>query len=71
MSPVQYKELLRRYVRINFATQYEAAEFFDCSPTTLSLVMSEDRSPTDGMLEATGHKRLRVNKISYVKDESI
>jgi len=68
MSPVQYKGLLKRFINRNFNSYKEAAVFFECSQATVTLVLKQDRSPNDAMLAATGHKRLRVNKISYVRD---
>lgn len=67
MSPKQYQKLLKRFIDDNFNTYKEAAKYFRCSPTTITLVLQEDRSPNKAMLAATGYTRVEVNKVSYIR----
>ena len=69
MSPKQYRNLLKRHIDANFNSQKEAADFFGCSPTTMSLVLMLERSPTQGMLDATGHRVRETTKKQYLTKE--
>lgn len=56
MNKKQYSNILKKYVDKNFNTQKEAAVFFKCSPTTMTLTLTGDRTPMQTMLDATGHE---------------
>jgi hypothetical protein len=66
MTQDKYSKLLKRFIIRNFDSYFEAAQSFSCSPTTVSLVLQNERSPNRLMLEATGHERVE-GKVSYVR----
>jgi len=65
MTPKQYQGTLKRYIADNFGSQKEAAAHFECSPTTMCLVLMGERSPSEAMIEATGYEMNRTVTISY------
>lgn len=67
MTPKQYTNLLKRYIEDNFATQKEAAEFFGCSQTTVTLTLMGERTPQPAMYEATGHRYKETITKQYFK----
>ena len=67
MTPTQYSYTIQKYVDKYFVSNKDAAEFFGCSPSTVSNVKKGIRSPTAAMLKATGHVRRDVVKTQYIK----
>jgi hypothetical protein len=68
MTPNQYTSHLKKYVDSRFKTQKEACESFGCSPSSLSLALSGDRSPSNAMLKATGHYMKMTTKTQYLRE---
>ena len=65
MTPKQYQRTLKRYVADNFESQKDAAAWFNCSTTTMCLVLQGERTPNDSMVEATGYEAVKTTTIKY------
>ena len=65
MKPERYTKILRRYVDENFSSQKEAAAFFECSPSTMCLVLMGERTPTDRMIQESGYEYEVISTRNY------
>jgi len=65
MTPQQFKRTLKRYVADNFDSQKDAAAWFECSTTTMCLVLMGERTPNEAMVEAAGYESVKTTTIRY------
>lgn len=56
MTLEKYAQLFKKYVGRTFSANKDAADFFDCDPSTVSNVKAGRRNPNANMLAATGHE---------------
>ena len=65
MNQEKYGQLFKRFVKRTFASNQDAANYYDCSESMVSNVKAGKKRPNYLMLASTGHEW--VNDIRKIK----